>query len=114
MTKPDPQRDDPELSVLSDHIEESLLRHYGPILGGVDLPRALGFPSRGAFQQAVQRQVIEISVFGIPKRRGTFALAKDVARWLATQRLNPISARKSRARRLEGAIPSQTEEGRMT
>lgn len=63
-----------------------MLHQYGPLLGGSDLTKALGYPTMRAFQQAVTRGTVDVPVFGIEKRRGKFALARDVAQWLAKQR----------------------------
>ena len=69
-----------------DH-EEFLIdleHHYGPLLGGDALRRALGYPSSGSLRQAYYRQHLPVPVFKIPRRRGLFALTRDVGRWLGT------------------------------
>ncbi len=46
--------------------------------------------SGDAFRQAVCRNSVPVPLFSIANRRGKFALAKEVASWLAQQRLmNP-------------------------
>ncbi|AXQ98283.1 hypothetical protein [Pseudoalteromonas piscicida] len=50
----------------------------------------LGYGSGEAFRQAVSRKTVPIPVFSIDKRKGKFALTKDVARWLAKQRLERV------------------------
>jgi len=67
-------------------LEQDLLSKHGPMMTGEDLKAALGYPSQEAFRQAVARKTIPIPIFGIEKRRGKFALTKDVAAWLAAQR----------------------------
>ena len=79
--------DETEMLQLSAQLEADLLGQYGPLLGGGDLIRALGYPTARAFQQAVVRDLVDVPVFGIPRRRGKFALTKEVAAWLAAQRL---------------------------
>jgi hypothetical protein len=63
-----------------------LMRAYGPLMSGEDLRRALGYPSKGAYNQAIARGLLPVPVFGIERRRGKFALTQDVANWLITQR----------------------------
>lgn len=73
-------------ALLARQLEETLLERYGLILGGMELARTLGYPSMRAFQQAINRGVVGVPVFPMEKRRGRFALASDVAEWLAKQR----------------------------
>lgn len=62
---------------------ERPFRSARPVLGGDDLQAALGYPSREAFRQALFRDAVPVPVFSLPRRRGKFALVKDVASWLA-------------------------------
>jgi hypothetical protein len=71
---------------LTSLLERELMQLHGPMMTGESLCVALGYPSKDAFRQAVARKSTPIPVFGIEKRRGKFALTKDVAAWLATQR----------------------------
>ncbi len=71
---------------LAVEIEEQLLRLHGPMIGGDALRAALGYPSMEALRQALSRKTVPIPVFSIEARRGKFALVKDLARWLASQR----------------------------
>lgn len=66
--------------------EARLTRTLGPVIGGGQLSRALGFPSQGAFRQALARKRLPVPVFEIEGRRGRFALAGDIAQWLWTRR----------------------------
>lgn len=59
---------------------------YGLLISNDDLRIALGYPTMEAFRQALYRNTVPVPVFSIPNRRGKFALSKDVAEWLATQR----------------------------
>lgn len=71
-------------------LTEDLSRLYGPVLTGAALQKALGYRSGDAFRQAVCRNSVPVPLFSIANRRGKFALAKEVASWLAQQRLmNP-------------------------
>lgn len=76
----------PESVSLEDLLENDLLRQYGPILTGDALKKSLGYPSMDAFRQALSRGTLPVPVFPLENRRGKFALAKDVAKWLAEQR----------------------------
>jgi hypothetical protein len=84
----EPQFDEP-LDVL---LEQELLSKHGPMMTGEHLRIALGYPSKEAFRQAVARKTTPIPVFGIERRRGKFALTKDVAAWLAAQRARAVAA----------------------
>lgn len=68
---------------LAQALENDLLGRHGPMLGNDDLRVALGYPSREAFRQALTREQVPVPVFSLPRRRGKFALVKDVAAWLA-------------------------------
>jgi hypothetical protein len=67
-------------------LESDLTDKYGPILGGDDLRKCLGYPSMMALRQAISRGMVPITVFTPKNRRGKFALTKDVARWLVEER----------------------------
>lgn len=73
-------------SLLHIQLEQDLLDKYGPMMSGDNLRIALGYPSKDAFRQALVRKTLPIAVFSIEKRRGKFALTKDVATWIAEQR----------------------------
>lgn len=62
---------------------EDLRNQHGPILGGADLSKALGYRSLAAFRQARRRGQVEVKLFSLPNRRGVFALGIEVAQWLA-------------------------------
>lgn len=74
------------LQALARELEEDLLTMHGPMMSGKALSGALGFPTNNAFRQALARNTVPVPVFKIALRRGKFALSKDVAIWLATQR----------------------------
>jgi len=67
-------------------LEHELMERYGPLLSNDNLRVALGFVSMDAFRQALARKTMPIPVFPLPNRRGKYALVKDVAIWLSTQR----------------------------
>lgn len=69
-------------------IESQLFEKYGTMIGSKDLWRTLGYPSPSALRQAVSRKTLEVTLFELPKRRGRFALVRDVALWIAKQRLS--------------------------
>lgn len=74
-------------------LAEAMLREFGPLMGGEELRRALGYRTWAAFARAVRTNAAGIPVFEIPNRRGRFALTTDVAQWLISLR--------------EGGSPSQ-------
>lgn len=73
-------------SELAAELERELLKIHGPLIANDDLRTALGYPSMDAFRQALARKTVPVPIFTPPKRRGKFALVKDVAEWLAAQR----------------------------
>lgn len=85
--------------MLVDQLYDDLQRRHGPMLGGMDLARALGYRSLAAFRQARRRGQVEVGLFTVPNRRGVFALGIDVARWLShmrqAHRVDPGSERKA-------------------
>lgn len=82
------------LEKLTNDLFHELLTLHGPMMTGTSLYRALGYHTSDSFRQAIYKQTLPIAVFSIPKRRGKFALTKDVATWIALQRFNPISISK--------------------
>lgn len=67
-------------------LERELTAQHGPMMTGEPLRIALGFPSKESFRQAFARKTTPIPIFTLERRRGKFALTKDVAAWLALQR----------------------------
>ncbi len=65
-------------------LNDELLKQFGPLIGGIDLRKALGFRSAATFQRAIREKTLKIPIFDVPGRRGKFALTADVATWLAT------------------------------
>lgn len=82
---------------LADVLEADLLNQYGPILTGDALRKTLGYPSMDALRQAYSRGTLPVPVFPLKNRRGKYALVKDVARWLAENRNQAATGRKSRS-----------------
>lgn len=80
------QQESQEISELAGALEATLVEKYGFMLGQADLARVLAFPTATAFRRAAYRRQLPIKVFSIEHRKGKFALAKDVAVWLATMR----------------------------
>jgi hypothetical protein len=72
--------------VLVRELEDDLVRRFGVLLPSAALVPTLGYPSMQAYQQAMVRRSLLVPVFAIEKRRGRFALARDVAAWLVKQR----------------------------
>lgn len=76
---------------LAKQLENDLVDRYGLLVGGDALFRVLGYSSFEAMRQAVSRKTAPIPIFSIPKRRGKFALSKDIANWLAQQRFENLN-----------------------
>lgn len=79
-----------EIEELEKQLEKDLLTTHGPMLFGDALLKALGYGSGDAFRHAVSRNTVPVPIFTIAKRRGKFALTKDVAHWLASQRVSQV------------------------
>lgn len=72
-------------------LEVALTRTLGAVVGGAALTRALGYPTQAAFRQALVRNRVPVPIFEVEGRRGRFALARDLAVWMAAQRARPIN-----------------------
>jgi len=70
---------------LADALERDLFNRHGPLIGQEHLWQALGYSSIDAFRQAEARRTLPVRIFPLERRRGKFALVKDVANWLASQ-----------------------------
>lgn len=78
------------INELAASLESDLFNRFGPIMGGEDLQKALGYVSKAALQQSMVRNTVPVPIFDIENRRGKFALVKDVAQHLAEQRYNNV------------------------
>lgn len=72
---------------LTHALEKELFDRHGPLMTGEHLAKALGYQSLEAFRIAFRRKTVPIPTFPIEKRKGKFALTKDVANWLAKLRI---------------------------
>jgi len=63
-----------------------LSSQHGPLLGGAELVRILGYRTSAAFRQAHKRGQISVPIFKLPDRRGYYALTHEVAEWIAEAR----------------------------
>lgn len=73
-------------SSLEAELERDLIALYGPVLTGEEIQKVLRYRSEHAYRKAMTRKTIPIPLFAITGQRGKFALAKDVASYLAQQR----------------------------
>jgi hypothetical protein len=85
-----PQEPVLEPTAFAEQLRGELELLHGPLLGGPKLIAALGLASAAALRQARRRGSVAVPVFTLPKRRGFFALTRDVAAWLAAARLESI------------------------
>ncbi|MFG6442197.1 hypothetical protein [Roseateles sp. LKC17W] len=76
-----------EQAAFADELRGELESLHGPLLGGQKLIAALGLASAASLRQARRRGRVSVPLFTLPKRRGFFALTRDVAVWLAQARL---------------------------
>lgn len=63
-------------------LELQLMQLHGPLIGGIELQKSLGFRSAASFRRAVKLNLIDLKIFEIANRKGMFALTSDVANWL--------------------------------
>lgn len=87
----DSQQNMTEIAALEAILVVDLERQYGALIGGKQLMSVLGYPTLAAFRQANCRGTLPVPIFAIAHRKGKFALARDVAQWLATLRLSVIN-----------------------
>lgn len=67
---------------VSDSLIEIMHIKHGPLMTGTALWKALGFQNSTAFSQAKAKNRLEVKVFSLRNRRGSFAFTEDVANWL--------------------------------
>jgi len=83
------------MTELAEEFESRLTSRYGEFVPPSALWKELGFATPASFRKALSQARIEIEVFDIAGRRGSFARALDVARWQASvysrRRLHPKS-----------------------
>ncbi len=84
-----------QMQALASEIEHDLYQHFGPLLFNANLYAALGYPSGDAFRQALCRKTVPVEIFSIERRRGKFALSRDVALWLAQQRFQQATEKEN-------------------
>lgn len=70
----------PEVSNSEDQF--NLENQHGPLIGGENLIKILGFKTSAAFRRADRKNLLGVKIFGIKGRRGKFAYTKDVELWL--------------------------------
>ena len=63
-------------------MEEQLTDKYGPLIGGADLWKTMGFKTHAAFKRAQRLGLLDMHVFEIKNRKGYFALTHDLASWI--------------------------------
>ena len=66
---------------------DAQIDRYGPVLGGENLRRFLGFRTPAAFHKARSQGLVGTPIFGLPGRQGIFALTSEVCAWVITQRI---------------------------
>lgn len=72
------------MSDLVEEFEARLTDRYGEFVPPTSLWKELGFATPASFRKALSQARVEVEVFDIAGRRGSFARAIDVARWQAT------------------------------
>ncbi|NMH67186.1 hypothetical protein HC757_18730 [Shewanella sp. SHSM-M6] len=76
------------LEALAAELERELMHRYGsPLLTGKKLSEAMGYPSIHALRKHMSQSTFPVALFTIQGRRGRYVLVKDIAFWLAKQRI---------------------------
>lgn len=65
-----------------------LIRNYGAFIDTAKLAQLLGFPNRKALRRAAEDGRIDIPLATLEGRRGLYASAEDVSRYLRTCKMN--------------------------
>lgn len=68
---------------LSEEFESRLTYRYGEFVPPQALWKELAFATPASFRKALSQNRVGVYVFEIEGRRGSFARARDVARWQA-------------------------------
>lgn len=85
------EKDTHELTTLAAKLENELMQRYGsPLVTGEKLAEAMGYRSIHSLRKHMSKNQFPVELFTIEGRRGRFALLKDIALWLARQRLERI------------------------
>ena len=87
MEKSQPSNDK---AVLAKKLHSDLMALFGPVIGGEDLHKVLGYKTGAAFRLAHKQGDIDLSIFNIDKRRGKFSLTVDIVEWLINQKYKSI------------------------
>lgn len=59
-----------------------LLDQFGPLIGGKDLMKALGYRTQASFYKAIRESRVNVAIFDIDGRKGKFAMTIEVGKWL--------------------------------
>lgn len=71
-----------KLMLFEGNMGSDLHDKYGPLVGGPDLVKVLGYRSNASFRRADRLGIIGVKVFQIPGRKGKYAKTQDVVAWL--------------------------------
>ncbi|WP_217807044.1 hypothetical protein [Andreprevotia lacus] len=77
---------------MSAELERALIDRHGPMLPSRVLWKVLGYSSAAAWRQSIRRQTVPVPIFKLEGRSGYFALSRDVAQWMAQQRMTATEA----------------------
>lgn len=83
-------------SDLESTLRDALIHDWGYVVGSAGLRQALGFPTQAALRAAIARGAVQVRVFEIEGRKGPFALAHDLAAWLASHDAPATSSDRNR------------------
>lgn len=63
---------------------------YGPIIGGEELRKFLGFRTAAAFQKWRAVDSAKFPLFNLSGRKGSFAMTQEAGHWLLSRRASAI------------------------
>ena len=64
------------------NLYKTLFEEFGPLIGGSDLAKVLGFRTSSAFNKSIREGRMDLEIFVISGRKGKFAFSSDIASWL--------------------------------
>lgn len=73
-----------------DKLEKELIAEHGYMVSQEPLSKLLGYKSLASFKMSLSRVKPPLPVFPIENRRGVFAMAVDIAQWMAKKRFQAL------------------------
>lgn len=72
-----------------ERIFESIVCKWGYVVGPAGLRQVLGYTNQGALRRAIAAGRVQVPVFTLRGRKGHFAAAHELARWVVSRSVLP-------------------------